>query len=92
MGGAFKTDLRKLEFFDLSKNFVALLEKGDFQGLGSLKYLNEVAKEIQRVTHKAFDGLNTLGSLRVSLPMEFENNFRELLRFQKSSYKLSQVF
>ncbi|XP_022603127.1 toll-like receptor 13 [Seriola dumerili] len=81
-GDAFKTGPPMLEFLDLSKNFVSLLEKGDFQGLGSLTYLDVVSKKIGRVKHKAFEGLTNLGNLRVSLPLEYENNFRELQQLE----------
>ncbi|XP_040908734.1 toll-like receptor 13 isoform X2 [Toxotes jaculatrix] len=81
-GGAFKICLQKLEFLDLSKNFVSLLDKGDFQGLRSLKYLDVASNNIRRVTHQAFDGLDNLGRLKVSLPLEFENKFRELQQLE----------
>uniref|UniRef100_A0A8C9ZLS0 Toll-like receptor 13 n=1 Tax=Sander lucioperca TaxID=283035 RepID=A0A8C9ZLS0_SANLU len=81
-GDAFKIGLKKLEFLDLSNNFVVILEKGDFQSLGSLKYLDVVSKHIGRVKHKAFDGLNNLGNLSVSLPLHFENKFRALQQLE----------
>lgn len=77
-GGASKIGLQNLEFLDLSKNFISVLDRGDFQGLGSLKYLDVVSDHIGRVTRKAFNGLNNLGTLRVALPLEYENNFRGL--------------
>ncbi|XP_039676808.1 toll-like receptor 13 [Perca fluviatilis] len=81
-GGAFKIGLKKLEFLDLSNNFVLILEKGDFQSLGSLKYLDVVSTHTGRVKHKAFDGLNNLGNLSVSLSLEFENKFRGLQQLE----------
>nr|ULE72736.1 toll-like receptor 13 isoform a [Trachinotus ovatus] len=78
----FKAGPQKLEFLDLSKNFLSLFEKGDFQGLGSVKYLDVVSRKIRRVKHKAFDGMTNLRNLRVSLPLEFENNFRELQQLE----------
>ncbi|XP_060916258.1 toll-like receptor 13 [Labrus mixtus] len=77
-GGAFKIGPQNLEVLDLGKHFVDTLEKGDFEGLGSLKHLDIVSDNIGRVKLGAFDGLNNLTSLTVSLPIEFENNFRTL--------------
>ncbi|XP_070777910.1 toll-like receptor 13 [Enoplosus armatus] len=82
IGGTFKIGLQKLEFLDLGKNVISILEKGDFQGLESLKYLDVESNHIGRVKRKAFDGLNSLGTLRVSLPLEFENNFRGLQQLE----------
>ncbi|XP_078123628.1 uncharacterized protein LOC144528721 [Sander vitreus] len=81
-GDAFKIGLKKLEYLDLSNNFVLLLDKGDFQSLGSLKHLDVVSKHIGRVKRKAFDGLNNLSNLSVSLPLEFENKFRGLQQLE----------
>uniref|UniRef100_A0A4W6CLK3 TIR domain-containing protein n=1 Tax=Lates calcarifer TaxID=8187 RepID=A0A4W6CLK3_LATCA len=88
-GGVFKIGLQKLETLDVSNNFVSLLEKGDFQSLGSLKYLDVVLNNIERIKHRAFDGLNSLGSLIVSLPLEFENNFRELQQLENLTVYLN---
>uniref|UniRef100_A0A3Q3GM93 TIR domain-containing protein n=1 Tax=Labrus bergylta TaxID=56723 RepID=A0A3Q3GM93_9LABR len=77
-GGAFKIGSQNLEVLNLGKHFVDTLEKGDFEGLGSLKHLDIVSDNIGRVKLGAFDGLNNLTSLTVSLPIEFENNFRTL--------------
>ncbi|XP_010753891.2 toll-like receptor 13 isoform X1 [Larimichthys crocea] len=81
-GGAFKTGPHNLNILDVSKNFVASLDQGDFQGLGSLEYLDAVSNNIGRVKQGAFDGLNKLKTLCVSLPLEFENNFRGLQRVE----------
>ncbi|XP_028452747.1 toll-like receptor 13 [Perca flavescens] len=92
-GDAFKIGLKKLEFLDLSNNFVLLLDKGDFQSLGSLKYLDVVSKQIGTVKHKAFDGLNNLRNLSVSLPFEFENKFRGLQQLENLTiYFISDSF
>ncbi|XP_042370675.1 slit homolog 1 protein-like, partial [Plectropomus leopardus] len=82
LGGVFKTSLQKLEFLYLKNNFVPFLKKGDFQGLESVKYLDLVSTHISRVKHKAFDGLTSLRTLRVSLPLEFENKFRGLRQLE----------
>ncbi|XP_051246674.1 toll-like receptor 13 isoform X2 [Dicentrarchus labrax] len=77
-GGAFNIGPQKLEYLDLSKNFILILKRGDFQGLGSVKHLDLVTNRIGRVKRRAFDGLNNLTTLSVSLPLEYENHFREL--------------
>nr|QWW30862.1 TLR23 [Siniperca chuatsi] len=81
-GDTFKIGLQKLEFLDLNKNFVSVLETGYFQGLGSLKYLDVRSDHIGRVKSKAFDGLDNIRTLSVSLPLEFENNFRGLQKLE----------
>uniref|UniRef100_A0A3Q1IF04 TIR domain-containing protein n=1 Tax=Anabas testudineus TaxID=64144 RepID=A0A3Q1IF04_ANATE len=40
IGDTFRTGPKMLMFLDLSTNFVPVFEKGDFQGLGCLKYLD----------------------------------------------------
>uniref|UniRef100_A0A3Q1IJQ6 TIR domain-containing protein n=1 Tax=Anabas testudineus TaxID=64144 RepID=A0A3Q1IJQ6_ANATE len=77
LGDTFKLGPKMLTFLDLSRNLLPVFEKGDFQGLGSLKYLN-VSNNIVRLKDKAFDGLNNLESLRISLLSKWYYSFREL--------------
>ncbi|XP_039676256.1 toll-like receptor 13 [Perca fluviatilis] len=92
-GDTFKIGLKKLEFLDLSNHFVPILEKGDFQSLGSLKYLDVVSKHIRGVKDKAFDGLNNLSNLSVSLPLEFENKFKGLQQMENlTTYFINDGF
>ncbi|XP_075305522.1 uncharacterized protein LOC142367435 isoform X2 [Odontesthes bonariensis] len=81
-GDAFKTALPKLEVLYISQNYINILERGDFQGLQSLKYLNTVADNIGRVTSRSFDGLKNLETLVVSLALEYEPDFTELLHLE----------
>ncbi|XP_039676255.1 toll-like receptor 13 isoform X2 [Perca fluviatilis] len=87
LGGVFKIGLKKLEFLDLSNNILLILEKGDFQSLGSLKHLDVVWK------HKAFDGSSNLGNLTVPFPFEFENKFTYLQQLENLTiYFISDSF
>ncbi|XP_072227241.1 uncharacterized protein [Leuresthes tenuis] len=81
-GDAFKTSLQTLEVLNISQNSILILESGDFQGLQSLKHLNMVSDHIGRVTSKSFDGLKNLETLVVSLPLEYEPDFTELVHLE----------
>uniref|UniRef100_A0A3Q1JSJ8 TIR domain-containing protein n=1 Tax=Anabas testudineus TaxID=64144 RepID=A0A3Q1JSJ8_ANATE len=75
-GGAFKITLQKLEFLNLRGNSVSFFEKGDFQGLGSLKHLD--VTNIEKIRPGAFDGLVKLESLRISVPPKLYYNYSAL--------------
>ncbi|KAF3834884.1 hypothetical protein F7725_027442 [Dissostichus mawsoni] len=68
--------LPRLEFLDLSKNNLIILENEDFQALGSLTFLNVVSTHIGRVKRRTFLGLNNLRNLTVSIPLDYETHFR----------------
>uniref|UniRef100_A0AAQ6IRV2 TIR domain-containing protein n=1 Tax=Anabas testudineus TaxID=64144 RepID=A0AAQ6IRV2_ANATE len=82
-GGAFKITLQKLEFLNLRGNSVSFFEKGDFQGLGSLKHLD--VTNIEKIRPGAFDGLVKLESLRISVPPKLYYNYSALQQLKSLS-------
>ncbi|XP_029976344.1 toll-like receptor 13 [Salarias fasciatus] len=88
-GGTFRTGLQSLERLDLSRGFLFILHNGDFQGLRSLRYLDVSSDHIGRVQQKAFGGLKDLETLTVSIPLDYECNFRGLRRLRNLTVYLS---
>uniref|UniRef100_A0A3Q1IFC9 TIR domain-containing protein n=1 Tax=Anabas testudineus TaxID=64144 RepID=A0A3Q1IFC9_ANATE len=80
-GGSFKIGPPALEMLHFSKTYLTVFEKGDFQGLSSLKDLDATNNNI-RVKHGAFEGLKNLETLSISIPSEQYYNFRGLERLE----------
>nr|XP_046273138.1 toll-like receptor 13 isoform X2 [Scatophagus argus] len=89
---AFKTGLKKLKFLYLSQNDVSVFEDHVFESLGSLEYLEVVSHKVGRVYPNSFEGLDNLQTLSVSLPLEYECNFRGLKRLENLTIYLNTDF
>ncbi|XP_026155776.1 toll-like receptor 13 [Mastacembelus armatus] len=81
-GGAFKLGLHALESLHLGNNFILCYDMGGFQGLESLKYLDLRSDKVSSIKHKAFDGLDNVETLTVSIATELDYNFRELHKLE----------
>lgn len=80
--GVFSRGPAKLQFLDLSRNSVSLYDDGYFRGLGWLKHLDVSSDKVSRVTSGAFVGLQRLKSLHVSIPLDYECDFRGLKQLE----------
>lgn len=76
--GVFSLGPAWLQSLDLSGNLVQVYDDGTFQGLGGLTHLDVSSDKVGRVTEGAFLGLSRLRSLHVSIPLDYECDFRGL--------------
>lgn len=80
--GVFSRGPARLQLLDLSRNSVPLYEDGFFQALDQLEHLDVSSDKVARVTRGAFLGLSSLRSLHVTIPLDYECDFRGLRRLE----------
>lgn len=61
-----------------SRQFLTIPDDGSFQGLRGLTHLDVSSDKVGRVTSGVFLGLSSLRSLHVSIPLDYECDFRGL--------------
>lgn len=76
--GVFSRGPARLQVLDLSKNSVPQYEDGFFQSLEQLEHLDVSSDKVVRVTPGVFLGLHSLKSLHVTIPLDYECDFRGL--------------
>lgn len=76
--GVFSLGPAGLRSLDLSRNLVTVYDDASFQGLGGLTHLDVSSDKVGRVTAGAFLGLSRLRNLHVSIPLDYECDFRGL--------------
>lgn len=76
--GVFSLGPAWLQSLDLSRNLIQIYDDGSFRGLRGLTHLDVSSDKVGRVTSDAFLGLSSLRSLHVSIPLDYECDFRGL--------------
>lgn len=87
--GVFSRGPAWLRSLDLSRNRLQVLEDGSFQGLGGLEQLDVSSSGGTRLTAGAFLGLAQLRSLHVSIPLDYECEFRGLRQLESLSISMT---
>ncbi|XP_029700411.1 toll-like receptor 13 isoform X2 [Takifugu rubripes] len=87
--GVFSRGPAKLQLLDLSRNSVSLYDDGYFQSLGWLTHLDVSSDKVGRVTPGAFVGLHRLKSLHVSIPLDYECDFRGLKQLENLTISIT---
>lgn len=79
----------KLQFLDLSGNSVSVYDDRYFQNLGWLQHLDVSSDKVGRVTSEVFVGLHRLKSLHVTIPLDYECDFRGLKQLEKLTISMT---
>ncbi|XP_056876980.1 toll-like receptor 13 [Takifugu flavidus] len=87
--GVFSRGPAKLQLLDLSRNSVSVYDDGYFQSLGWLTHLDVSSDKVGRVTSEAFVGLHRLKSLHVSIPLDYECDFRGLKQLENLTISMT---
>lgn len=87
--GVFSSGPAKLQFLDLSSNSVSLYDNGYFSRLGSLEHLDVSSDKVHRVMAEAFHGLHRLKSLHVTIPLDYECDFRGLKQLENLTISMT---
>lgn len=89
INGVFGSGPVKLQFLDLSSNSVSLYDSGCFSRLGWLEHLDVSSDKVHRVMADAFHGLHRLKSLHVTIPLDYECDFRGLKQLENLTISMS---
>lgn len=87
--GVFSQGPAWLGSLDLSGNQVKVYEDASFQGLAGLTHLDVSSDQVGRVMVGTFLGLSSLRSLNVSIPLDYECDFRGLQRLHSLTISMT---